>query len=559
MQNQLNPFKIPNLNRLTEKQKEFQQIVDEYFRPRRFFELLGTVRRFLKTPMIMDTNMPNSTGLTGLSGLLYNRLQFLLSQTNFCVTQTETTDERDIEATQILRREKQYLAKKNLDLESYFRENPDAIFVPVMSDSNELSQASELILNNCEQKFPVWMQELSNTFSKVNYAKICQQIHSGNLGFFNELCDSLGFTDLESQMMLKNLKEITPDSDFITNFENSCESVKDLMTKSITIATKSPTSSVFIKNDLAAGFGVVKFDLLELYAIKNAENPLQIYKKILANKITIKSPEFAQDKQKLQDHIENVFCNWPGIAIQEALEIEEELSFQFVNGQIVATTINLVDSEKNQHIGNQVKPFDQINPILEKAVKFLNLAIMCQFEEKDCSPESVKNAIKKMSLIPYFGIDLIKNIQGQVKFLECNIRPTGVTPSFLRLILHALQTGYLPREYLTKNVVFANLEEKDLLNLATNLQQQLELYGLNVDIYSILNLPIETPHPIGQVIVSKLPGESEINFQIRKEADLLIIQDFDAKNSITYLSRLHATSLRRFEAKCRKIANIGFG
>lgn len=377
------------------------------------------------------------------------------------------------------------------------------------------------------------------------------------LVFFNELCDSLGFTDLEAQVMLKNLKEITPDSDFITNFENSRESVKNLMTKSIAIALQSPLEAVFIKNNLAAGFGVVKFDLLELYAIKNAENPLQIYKKILANKIAIKSPEFAQDKQKLQDHIDNVFCNWSQIAIQEALQIKQELSFQYID-QIVATTINLVDAEKNQHEGNQVKPFGQ-NPRMEKIIKFLNLAIMCQFEEKDCSPESVKKAIKKMSLIPYFGIDLIESLQGETKVLEFNMRPTGVTPSFLKLVLNYLQTGYLPREYLTKNVVFANLEEKDLLTLAGNLREKLALFGLNADIYSILNLPIETPYPIGQVIVSKLPGESEINFQIRTEVDLPIIQDFDAKNSITYLSRLHATSLRRFEAKCRKIANIGFG
>lgn len=184
MQNQLNPFKIPNLNRLTEKQKEFQQIVGEYFRPRRFFELLGTVRRFLKTPMIIDTNVQKSSGVPSLSNILVTRLQFLLSQTNFCVTQTKTTDERNIEATQILRREKQYLAEKNLNLESYFRENPDAVFVPVMTDPNEPSEASSLILDHYEQKFPVWMQNLQGTFSKVNYAKICQQIHSGNLGFF---------------------------------------------------------------------------------------------------------------------------------------------------------------------------------------------------------------------------------------------------------------------------------------------------------------------------------------------------------------------------------------
>lgn len=536
MSEKFSPFSpvliLPNEKTKLEYKTEFQQTAHEYFAQINQKEKMKLMQNFATGFWILDTIIPKSTGLQELDDLLFCRYQSL--PPNFHLT--SRPEPRNYEATKILLGNPE---ENNPTLEQFLKENPEANYASIVNDS-----PSEIINSN-STKFPVWSQEIHETFSKVNFAKICQQIHSNNsqdLQLFYELCSSLSMTDLEARIMLEYLRKITPKSDFITNFESEEDSFKNLISKSVEIAKKSPIEAVFIKNDMAAGFGVVKFALKELVLIQTSYNPLQTYKNILAERIMEKSDNF-KDEKNLKDHINNVFCNWSQLAIQEAIDIEKEMSFQFVKGQIVATTDNLVDPEKHQHTGNQVRPFEPVDPKMEKTVKFLNLMIMCQ---GDSSQENVKNTIRNITSFPYFGMDLILNKQGQIQVLEYNMRPTGVTPSFLRLILAYLQTGYLPQEYLTGNVVFANCEEKDLLVLAKNLRQKLEIFGIdkNVDIYSILMLLVESPNPMAQFIVNRLPGESQIDFQTRSSAIYkTIIQDFEPKNSITVFSKNHPSEL----------------
>ncbi len=210
---------------------KFRLAVAEYFAPSK--APLEALTKFVQNPYIIDPHVPESSGMSqGLADLIRARLG--ISPDNMFIVNPSYVDPRNIEATHILNR----TDARPQDLVQYLKDNPEARFAPIIPDPKDRSDTANFILNNYPEKYPDWLENVQEIFSKHNLARIARDIHQNNLQEFLELCQTLGLSDEKQVELLKNLKRVLPNSEIVDDHENP---IADLIDKAIKIGCQPTT------------------------------------------------------------------------------------------------------------------------------------------------------------------------------------------------------------------------------------------------------------------------------------------------------------------------------
>ncbi len=509
--------------------ENYEKIYKEFFKNKPFF---SSISEFMKKPKIIETDIQGVPGLPEeLENLVISRLFGALGENSNKLLLPGLFDkiENFLPTSQLNNTKINNNLPLNDRLKEYLVENPDAIYLPLLPTS-QLTNTQEFILNQ-----NIIYPDLQEIYSKANFAKISRDIHSETNQDIQQIAEILGFSEKEIKSVQKNLKKIIPKSEIVDlKSENP---FNDLLYKSFLIVKESDTGKVFIKNDSAAGFGVIDFSLEELNSIIKSGDLKNSYIKIITQKLLLKSNDF-KDYQKLENQLK-LFLDFKNIAIQEGLNIKKETSYQYMYGNLIADTDNLVDDTNHQHYGNQVRLGNNMSEDFIKASKILTLMMYLKSNNQEIAKETVLEAITEISKIPYYGMDGIIDQNGDAKIIEFNMRITGVTPSILRLSKKFLEKKELPpKEYLTRNVVLKNYSLKELNYIASKIKSFIEPYDPynTVDIYSILALKCEVgDSPLIQIIIKKLPNETDESFKERSKK--LIYFTENATNNITTFTR----------------------
>jgi hypothetical protein len=538
--------------------KQTNPILQEYMKNKSLWKIL---KDFINLKIIYDGSVEGEPGLDqGMSNIAISRFGSTITQGGMYINpKTEGFDSDNLYILSLLNStgytadaKEIYSRLKSQTVEDFIKQHEakKIAYLPVSTKVQPNNQLKETILNNYPELYPEWQQRISDTFGKRNLAELSRAIHKREPQIITEillLLEHFGYSEEKSISMIQKLQNILPNSEVIGNSlnkENTENCLIEMCQKALEIAKNTFSGSVFIKNDSAAGFGVIPFAIKELEEIVVSSQPLETYLKYVKEKVKSKSPNF-ENPLKLLEHSTKVFFDWSNLAIQEGLDIQMENSFQVINGEPIIITENLVDSSTQQHYGNIINLQKRPSLELVETIKILNLLMYLKFESRNFAETGILEAIQNLEHVGYFGWDGILTKEGAIKLIEANMRTTGNTPGLTFELEKIFKNLSIPPEkFLTRSIPMPNFGIKDLEVLARKLNLWLQdcMTGVqldSIDIYAMESLEVEAGDtPLIQVNIKKLPGETDIEFEIRCKKSVELLQNLDERK-ITINTKNH--------------------